>query len=129
MKYINLILGSLAIASFLVLPVIGLVGQSGLGISIVSAQDEPAGGGVTIVNPITSKTFEEFIGKIAKWLFNVALVVAPIMFVIGGFYYITAQGDPAKIKKAGDLITWTAIGLIVIMLTTGIIKLLKDMVV
>jgi FtsH-binding integral membrane protein len=84
--------------------------------------------GVVIENPISSDTFEDFVGKIAKWLFNVALVVAPIMFVIGGFYYITAQGDPAKIKKAGDLITWTAIGLILIMLTNGIIQLLKDMI-
>ena len=126
MKYIKVILSSLAIASFLIFPAIGLV----------LAQADPAdpadpagGGGVTIDNPITSETFGEFMGKIAKWLFNVALVVAPIMFVIGGFYYITAQGDPAKIKKAGDLITWTAIGLIVIMLTNGIIKLLKDMIV
>jgi hypothetical protein len=111
LKYRKIILG-LIIAVFIILPAIGLTN-----------------GGVSIDNPITSETFEDFIGKIAKWLFNVALVVAPIMFVIGGFYYITAQGDPAKIKKAGDLITWTAIGLIVIMLTTGIIKLLKDMVV
>ena len=108
MKYSKIILG-LAIASYLVLPIIVLAD-------------------VTIDNPITAESFEEFVGDIAKWLFNVALVVAPIMFVIGGFYYITAQGDPAKIKKAGDLITWTAIGLILIMLTTGIIQLLKDMI-
>ena len=119
MKYIKVILSSLAIASFLILPVIGLAATTTASTT----------GGVTIDNPITSETFEDFIAKIAKWLFNIALVVAPIMFVIGGFYYITAQGDPAKIKKAGDLITWTAIGLIVIMLTNGIIKLLKDMIV
>ena len=122
MKYIKVILSSLAIAGLLILPAIGLV------LAQADPADPAAVGGVTIVNPITSDTFEEFMEKIAKWLFNIALVVAPIMFVIGGFYYITAQGDPAKIKKAGDLITWTAIGLIVIMLTTGIIKLLKDMV-
>jgi hypothetical protein len=114
MKYRKIFLG-IAIASFLIL-------------STITATTAFAQG-VTITNPIAAESFEDFIGLIAKWLFNVALVVAPIMFVIGGFYYITAQGDPAKIKKAGDLITWTAIGLIVIMLTNGIIKLLKDMVV
>ena len=117
MKYAKIILG-LIIASFLILPIIALI------------QPDPitAIASVTIENPISAASFEEFIGLIAKWLFNVALVVAPIMFVVGGFYYITAQGDPAKIKKAGDLITWTAIGLILIMLTNGIIQLLKDMI-
>jgi FtsH-binding integral membrane protein len=124
MEYIKIILGSLAIASFVVLPIIAATT-----VLTQAPATAAANGGVTIDNPITSNSFEEFVGKIAKWLFNIALVIAPIMFVIGGFYYITAQGDPAKIKKAGDLITWTAIGLIVIMLTNGIIKLLKDMIV
>lgn len=113
MKNTKIILSSFAIASFALLPAIGFAD-------------------VAITNPIGgengSDSLEEFILKIAKFLFNIALVLAPIMFVIGGLYYITAQGDPAKIKKAGDLIIWTAIGLIVIMITTGIIQLLKDMI-
>ena len=108
MKHNKIIFG-LAITSCLALPLIGLAD-------------------ITITNPIESPTLEEFILKIATFLYNVALVLAPIMFVIGGLYYITAQGDPAKIKKAGDLIIWTAVGLIAIMVTTGIIQLLKDMV-
>ena len=113
MKYSKIIL-SLAVASFLILPAIAA--------TTALAQ------GITITNPIAAESFEDFVGLIAKWLFNVALVIAPIMFVIGGIYYTTAQGDPAKIKKAGDLITWTAIGLILILLTNGIIQLLKDMI-
>ena len=113
LKYRKIILG-LVIASFLILPAIGIA---------ATTTD-----GVVIENPIKAESFEDFVGLIAKWLFNIALVIAPIMFVIGGIYYTTAQGDPAKIKKAGDLITWTAVGLILIMLTNGIIQLLKDMI-
>ena len=119
MKYTKIIL-SIVIANFLFLP------MAITGLLVVSAATTTDG--VVIENPISSDSFEDFVGLIAKWLFNVALVIAPIMFVIGGIYYTTAQGDPAKIKKAGDLITWTAIGLILIMLTNGIIQLLKDMI-
>ena len=115
LKYKKIVLGFI-IAAFLILPIIGLAPQN-----ILAA-------GVTIDNPTKHPDLESFIQSIAKWLFNIALVLAPILFVIGGFYYITAQGDPAKIKKAGDLIIWTSIGLILIMLTNGIITLLKDMI-
>jgi FtsH-binding integral membrane protein len=114
LKYKKIVLG-LIIANFLFLPIMGFT-------TAVLAQ------GVTIDNPTKHPDLESFIQSIAKWLFNIALVLAPILFVIAGFYYITAQGDPAKIKKAGDLIIWTAIGLILIMLTNGIIALLKDIV-
>ena len=123
MKYSKIILG-LIIANFLLAP----VAITGLSVILAATTTATTTDGVVIENPISAESFEDFIGLIAKWLFNIALVIAPIMFVIGGIYYVTAQGDPAKIKKAGDLITWTAIGLILIMLTNGIIQLLKDMI-
>lgn len=81
---------------------------------------------VEITNPLQYDTFKELIEAIANFLFNVALGVAPIMIIIAGFYFITAAGDTAKITTAKNIILYTLIGLLVILLSKGLIALLKS---
>lgn len=83
-------------------------------------------GSICISNPIKADTFAELIDNIIDFIFNIALLIAPIMFIIAGFSYITAAGDPAKIKKSGDIVIWTGIGLIVVLLSKGIIQVIQD---
>lgn len=81
---------------------------------------------VTITNPLQSNTFEELLNRIVDFLFYLALGVAPIMIVIAGFYFITADGDPKKIDTAKNIIKWTLIGLLVILCSKGLIKFISD---
>ena len=83
-------------------------------------------GDSNFVNPIKWKTFAGLINAIINFIFNIALVVSPIMFIIGGFYFITAAGDPSKIKTAKDVILYTAIGLLVVLLAKGLIQVLEQ---
>lgn len=86
--------------------------------SLISAQ-------IRIDNPLKADSFAELIDNIIKFIFNLALWLAPIMFIIAGFYYITAVGDPQKIKTAKDIILYTIIGLIIIISARGLVELLK----
>ena len=86
--------------------------------------------GSTVICPPTKHTsFAALLDSIINFIFNIALVIAPIMFIIAGFSYITCAGDPAKIKKSADIAIYTAVGLIVVLLARGIIQVIQDIVV
>jgi hypothetical protein len=53
-------------------------------------------GAATIENPIKSESFTELFEAIIKWITDIALVIAPLIIVYGGFLHITSAGDPAK---------------------------------
>ena len=78
-------------------------------------------------NPILHKTFEALINAVIDFIFKVALVVATIMILIGGFYFITSGGDPGKIKTAKDVILYTIIGFMIVLLSKGLIGVLEKM--
>ncbi|MDI6602528.1 MAG: hypothetical protein QME57_00195 [Patescibacteria group bacterium] len=81
---------------------------------------------ITLPNPVEAKTFGELINNIINFIFNIALAIVPLMIVIAGFYFVTAGGDPEQIKKAKDLIFYTVVGFIIILLARGVIELLKQ---
>ena len=79
-----------------------------------------------IDNPIEWDNLTDLVHAIIKFIFNVALAVVPMMFIIAGLAFITAAGDPEKIKRAKDIVWWTAIGFMVILLADGIIKVIQE---
>ena len=83
-------------------------------------------GAICIDNPIEHDSFSELIEALINFIFWLAIVIAPIMFIIAGFAFITAGGDPSKVKRAMDIVLWTAVGLIVVMLAHGIINVIQD---
>lgn len=84
---------------------------------------------VTVDNPIEADTFTELIGRIIDFLFALGMVTAPIMLIISGFYFITAQGRPEKIETAKRIILWTLIGLGIIIGAKGLIEFFHKVVV
>jgi hypothetical protein len=51
---------------------------------------------------------------IIKGLFGIIGTVALVIFMYGGFVWMTAQGQEKKIKQGWDTFTWGALGLILI---------------
>jgi hypothetical protein len=81
---------------------------------------------ITIPNPLKVNSFQQLIEVIISAIFNIALLIAPLMFIISGFYWLTSAGNPARLKIAQDIIKWTVIGLIIIIASKGIITLFKS---
>ena len=82
---------------------------------------EPPPEGVQIPNT----NFVKSIGNIADWIFYILIAVAVLMIVIAGIEYTTAQGDPEKIKKAGQIILYALIGVIAASLAKGLVILVQ----
>ena len=81
---------------------------------------------VTIDNPLAADSFWELIDALIDFIFYLAIAIAPIMFIIAGFYFITAAGEPEKIQTAKKMILWTLIGLLIVFCAKGIIVLLGE---
>ncbi len=81
---------------------------------------------VTIPNPIGYNSVGELIHGVVNFIRNVALMIAPIIFIIAGLMYYFAGGSPEKVKKATDLIKYAIIGLVIILIANGITAVIKD---
>jgi len=76
--------------------------------------------GVEFDNPIDKDTVEEVITGIVDWVYKMALIVAPLMITVGAFYLITAAGDPERVNTGKKIITWTMIGIAIVLLATSV---------
>ena len=75
----------------------------------------------TIDNPLNSLDLATLIGNITNFVFLISITLAPLMIILAGFYYVTANGDPEKVKKANNILLYTAIGIAVILLSRAFV--------
>ena len=78
-------------------------------------------------NPISEiQTINDLINEIIKFLFNLAIVICPIIIVYAGFLYITAAGNQQKIATAQKTLIWALIGLAVVLLASAVPNIIKN---
>lgn len=81
---------------------------------------------IRIENPLTAQNFVDFLDNIINFLFWISLVLAPLMIIVGGFYFVISEGDTKKIETGKNIIRYTLIGFLIILLAKGLIKFLID---
>ena len=85
----------------------------------VSAQIQewdPAGSGNSgclVDNVPTLKCFEVVFNNILFMSSALVVVVLFVMFLIGGFNYLTSFGNPEKVKKAQGTLKWALLGFVI----------------
>jgi len=79
-----------------------------------------------IPNPLKAKSFQELIYNIIDFLFVLAIPLATLMIIVAGFYFVTAAGSPEKITTAKNIILWTLIGFLIILMAKGLIWFLME---
>ncbi|MBZ1348478.1 MAG: hypothetical protein KYQ20_01835 [Candidatus Nealsonbacteria bacterium] len=82
-------------------------------------------GAVVFENPFAAEDFQEFVDRIVGIVWVIAIVIVPGLIILGAFYLLTSFGDPAKIKVGQNIILYTVIGFVIIMVSGGIIDLLR----
>jgi surface polysaccharide O-acyltransferase-like enzyme len=81
---------------------------------------------IEIPNPLEYDTLVELIEAITNFIFTLALVAAPLVFLIGGFVFLTSGGDANKIKQGKDIMVYAAIGFAIILSIKGLVGLIKQ---
>jgi hypothetical protein len=80
---------------------------------------------VEFENPITSNTLDQVVSNLTDFVFTIALIVCPLVIIIGGFLFVTAGGDPKKVETGKKMIFWALVGLTIAMLAKGAVVLLR----
>lgn len=79
-----------------------------------------------IENPLAVKTVKELLEAIAKALFNLVLIVAPIVIIYAGVLFLKSRGEPAEVTKARKALTYALLGLAVVFIGKGFVALIED---
>jgi heme/copper-type cytochrome/quinol oxidase subunit 2 len=91
------------------LPVLAFA-QTGTG---PGAQQPPA--------PITSLTgVTGAICTAIGWLFTFLIILAVLFVLLAAFKYLTASGDPEKVKQAGNMLFYAVIAVVVAIIAKGV---------
>lgn len=73
-------------------------------------------------NPIQAKDFQTLIGQVIKAVLGVVGSIALLMFIYGGFLWMTSSGNEQKITQGKNVITWATIGLAIIFLSYTLVN-------
>lgn len=95
-----------------------------------TGQNTTGSGGstVSLTDPLTNQTGgssvspQTFIGKIIGAALGIVGSLALLMFIFGGFTWMTSAGSPEKVTKGKSIMVWAAIGLAVIFSSYALVK-------
>jgi fumarate reductase subunit D len=66
------------------------------------------------------------IGNITTWLWRLFMIITVLVFMYIGFTYLTAAGNPTKVGNANNMIKYGLIGIVVALLSGGMVKLIES---
>jgi len=87
-------------------------------------------GTVSLQNPLCPAsnpncvTPQSFIGRVINALLGVVGSVALLMFIYGGFLWMTSQGNEKQVQTGKDILLWAAIGMALIFLSYALVRFL-----
>lgn len=62
--------------------------------------------------------------NVFKYLFPLAGLVCVVFIIIGGYMWMSAAGDPSRVKTAQNTLTWAIVGLVVVLLAVAVIEVI-----
>jgi hypothetical protein len=68
----------------------------------------------SLQNPLGTSDVRLIIGNIIKAALGFTGVIALLMFVYGGFLFLTSRGNMEQVKQGKNTLIWATIGLVVI---------------
>lgn len=74
-------------------------------------------------NPLGNvNSVSQLYGRIIYAFLGLSGAVALVMFILGGFSWMTAGGNDEKVKKGKDTLLWATLGLIIIFSSYAVLK-------
>ena len=84
---------------------------------------------VAIPDPLGLTSIQQLIDKLTYLILQLAVMVAPIMLIIAGFFFVTSAGDPKRVDTAKKMVMWTLIGLGVVFMGRIIVSFIQGILV
>lgn len=77
---------------------------------------------VKLSNPLGTNSVPTLIGRIIDAILGIVGSLALVMFIYGGFTWMTASGNEQSVTKGKNILMWAAVGLAVIFLSYALVK-------
>lgn len=71
--------------------------------------------GTALCNPLGYTSLTTFLQKLLEIVAQIGFPVIVLMIVYVGFLFISAEGNPDKLKKARSFFLWTVVGAMIIL--------------
>lgn len=81
---------------------------------------------ITIPNPLNVDNFQDLLNALINFIFMLGLALAPVMFIIAGFLWLTSAGDAKRLDTAKNMMLYTVIGLVVLLFARGLVAVIKS---
>jgi len=79
-----------------------------------------------VVCPFSAFTsVKGFIDSAVNYIFNISVILAPLMILIGAFLFLTSADNPTMTKLGREIIQWTAIGFAIVLFAKGVQAIIK----
>ncbi|SRR3989344_1577023 len=91
--------------------------------SVIRAQNSPLpipGTGIGSVGDIIGTTQNSLLCKVFGWLFWLLIILAVVFVIFAAFRYLTAGGEPEKIKKANYSLIYAVVAIVVALLARAL---------
>jgi len=80
----------------------------------------------TVCKAKNTDTASSIVKKLIETMLQVLGSIAVIMIVVGAFRYTTSDGDASRLKNARDTIVYSAVGLVVAIMSYAIVNFVVD---
>jgi hypothetical protein len=81
---------------------------------------------ITIKNPIKHESFIDVINAFIDYVFLLGMAVSPVFFLLAAFYFLAHGGNEKNIAKAKNIIKYTLIGIVILLLSKGLVNFTVD---
>jgi hypothetical protein len=99
-----------------------LISATGTFIGAQNPSDATYTGNNPVRNPLMDTTFYALLIRMLTGFLSIAGLISILMIVIGGFRYITAQGNEEMAESGKKTLQWAIIGLVIILLSYVIVR-------
>lgn len=146
MQSLRILLAAFMAAALLAVPVAALAvcpaGQEAVGTNADGTEQcAPAAGGggggtagagggassTALPNPLGTVTdISQIVGNVLRALFGILGSIALLMFIYGGFTWLTSGGAAEKIQKGKDTMVWAVLGIAIVFAAYTIVNFVID---
>src|SRR3989338_1318660 len=86
--------------------------------------------GISIPNPFSAKidTFDDLLNAVINFFYFIAGPIVVIMIIVSGLMFLFGRGQPEKVNTAKRVLLWAVVGLVVILIGQGFVKLLESII-
>ena len=127
---IKKIILSIAIFSFAIVPIAGLVGAHDVQAATLTANDlwgnDTIEGEVTGQIGLGKRDPRTIIGAVIRVVLGFLGIIAVLIILAGGFKYMTAGGAEDKVEEAKKLMISGVIGLVIVLASFGLATFIMD---